>query len=374
MLTGSSQIMAQVKNDLTVYIGEDILFYSEMPVSNTGFFMNRGVIDLSADWINTGTYQGSGRLRITGTNNIIFRHDGDPFAFLEVETNGQVTQQGEVVVSQEMNLLSGIWNTTTSDRLLILRNGDVRGGGTSSFVNGPLHREGTGFRFFPIGNGLDYLPLRLTNVSGISPVLEAVVRRNVPPDITAPEDGQVFRDFYWQTTAYGITYSGSPVEISFPPNILRAEYLGLLYGTDLTPGALDFVPAETETYGNPWKLRSRGTLLSGYLVLAERPIPVTSQQAFYFPNTFSPNATNDEDRKLKIFGDLLNEPFKLVIYNRQGHVVYQTNDLGYIQEEGWDGSGEGGILLPAGSYPYYLKALSALGKPIEQKGIISIVR
>ncbi len=162
--------------------------------------------------------------------------------------------------------------------------------------------------------------------------------------------------------------------MEFPPIPLRPEYLGLLYGSGLATDELSFVSAEAETSNNHWVVRSRGSLHSGYLILAERPFPVNSEAAFYFPNTLSPTAGNEEDRRLKVFGDLMAEPFRLVIFNRQGEVVFQTNDLGYIREEGWDGSGKAGILLPSGSYPYYLQAMSGSGNPIEQKGVISIVR
>jgi gliding motility-associated-like protein len=86
----------------------------------------------------------------------------------------------------------------------------------------------------------------------------------------------------------------------------------------------------------------------------------------YIPNGFSPNGDRNND-VYYIFGDL--EGMELVIYDRWGHVVYESKD----QAEGWDGTCKGKE-MPSGVYAYKLKLTDRKGIVTKKTGNITLLR
>lgn len=64
--------------------------------------------------------------------------------------------------------------------------------------------------------------------------------------------------------------------------------------------------------------------------------------ALFIPNVFSPQATNPENQKLKVYGTLIQEnDFNFRIYNQWGQLVYQTNSFVEANSSGWTGDIKG---------------------------------
>ena len=78
---------------------------------------------------------------------------------------------------------------------------------------------------------------------------------------------------------------------------------------------------------------------------------------------------------MRIFGNQLSEEsFHFMVYNRWGLMIYEDRSLSSMMTRGWDGRRHGtGEQLPAGVYPYVLKAKTKTGEWFEAKGVISIV-
>ena len=96
----------------------------------------------------------------------------------------------------------------------------------------------------------------------------------------------------------------------------------------------------------------------------------------YLPNAFSPNGDGEND-ELKLY---FNFPFciqslELVIYNRWGEKIFETNDPDFK----WNGIYNKGFLKETdqgntGVYTYYMRISLVNGNKIDRKGNISIVR
>lgn len=89
---------------------------------------------------------------------------------------------------------------------------------------------------------------------------------------------------------------------------------------------------------------------------------------YYIPNAFTPN------------GDGINDIFKAIapgikqtdyfrIYNRWGKLIFQSKNA----NAGWDGK-YSGIPQPAAVYVWTIKGTDVTGKPIELKGIVTLIR
>jgi hypothetical protein len=60
--------------------------------------------------------------------------------------------------------------------------------------------------------------------------------------------------------------------------------------------------------------------------------------ALFIPNVFSPQATNPENKQLKVYGTLIQEnDFNFRIYNQWGQLVYQTSSFVEANVTGWLG-------------------------------------
>ncbi|CAN5889755.1 hypothetical protein BH24BAC1_BH24BAC1_39070 [soil metagenome] len=87
----------------------------------------------------------------------------------------------------------------------------------------------------------------------------------------------------------------------------------------------------------------------------------------YLPNAFTPNGDGLNDR-FEAKGRFV-ASFRMVIYNRWGQVVFQSND----PKLGWDGR-VNGQEAPVGTYAYSLEAADRNGRTFSRKGTVSLLR
>ncbi|MBL0015431.1 MAG: gliding motility-associated C-terminal domain-containing protein [Bacteroidetes bacterium] len=88
---------------------------------------------------------------------------------------------------------------------------------------------------------------------------------------------------------------------------------------------------------------------------------------FFIPNVFSPNGDGINDVPMTNFRKL--DAFVFSIYDRWGHMVFQTN----TQDTWWDGKIKGND-APDGVYFYYLEGKLPQDREAEQRGPLTLVR
>lgn len=91
--------------------------------------------------------------------------------------------------------------------------------------------------------------------------------------------------------------------------------------------------------------------------------------SLYAPNTFTPDDDGEND-VFKVYGRNIYEPH-LVIYDRWGHVQFESKDL----EVGWDGRFVSSQLpAPIGSYFWQMTYKSETGRSLSHKGVFNLIR
>ena len=88
------------------------------------------------------------------------------------------------------------------------------------------------------------------------------------------------------------------------------------------------------------------------------------------PNAFSPNG-NDQNETFSVFTTFVTE-FQILIYNRWGELVYESNDKDFQ----WDGT-VGGRPAPIGTYAYVIRFKSDFDRTdrtLEQRGGVTLLR
>ncbi len=96
----------------------------------------------------------------------------------------------------------------------------------------------------------------------------------------------------------------------------------------------------------------------------------------FVPNLFTPNGDGQND-ELRVYGLASVKEFSFVVRNREGSVVYQTQDITAATTRGWNGAVQGNI-QPAGVYYWQVDGLYLSGEPLllngKSKGTIVLIR
>jgi gliding motility-associated-like protein len=87
------------------------------------------------------------------------------------------------------------------------------------------------------------------------------------------------------------------------------------------------------------------------------------------PSAFTPNGDGRND-VFYVRGRGF-ETFELVIFNRWGEQVFQTND----PNQGWDGSKQGSLNdMPSDAYVYVIRATLSNGERVNEEGMVNLIR
>jgi gliding motility-associated-like protein len=107
---------------------------------------------------------------------------------------------------------------------------------------------------------------------------------------------------------------------------------------------------------------------------SQASVTVTVKNDLFIPSLFTPNGDGNNDY-FRIYGTGI-EVINMIVYNRNGNVVFESSDANFLQETGWDGT-TNGAKQPQGSYMYVISGRFVNGSPIEYKnnrGTINLMR
>ena len=112
-----------------------------------------------------------------------------------------------------------------------------------------------------------------------------------------------------------------------------------------------------------------GTDQNGCKSTANLTVIAEDCSSFYIPNAFTPDGDglNDVFRPLGQFAAI--DEYEMIIYNRFGDVIFQSED----PQEGWNGIIDGEY-APHGVYVYYVHYKSIWGKEFEKTGSVTLLK
>lgn len=105
-------------------------------------------------------------------------------------------------------------------------------------------------------------------------------------------------------------------------------------------------------------------------------VNLVNRNIIYIPKYFRPTSSITENSSLKIFGTKIEaDGIAFNIYSKWGNVVYQSNNLDQLEQEGWNGRlNNTGEELPQGVYSFTFEGRFEDGSPIKKTGTIILVR
>jgi hypothetical protein len=356
-------------NQSTIIIGDTDVFV-DGDIRNTGVLINGGLCGFTKDWYNQGDYRGKGTLEAYGSAPQKISHNDQKAQRLIFKGWGTKFIKGKITVIDELHLVQGLVNVSSQDRLTLEDGALIFGGSVDSYVDGAIATAGNGYKFFPIGKNGTYAPIEFLNVKGNPAAYSMEAFENAP--VITVENTILKNGLYWQRKDLNGEFGGSAIAIEYDPShFVDVNKMIMVAGNDWEDpfAVIDDVEHSTEED----QLTTRTEVTSPIIMLGEK-VDTWLDGDFYFSTALSPNASNPDNRKAKIFGERLDaSDFHLEVFNRWGSLVFESTSLEDMQTNGWDGRALNGGELISGPYPYRLIAYDKTGKQIEKKGVISIV-
>lgn len=102
-------------------------------------------------------------------------------------------------------------------------------------------------------------------------------------------------------------------------------------------------------------------------IIRSNTVCVNQFATLIFPNALIPDGLNNEFKPVSVFAQ--NAVYSLVIYDRWGQKVFETNDI----NKAWKGK-KNNDALPAGMYVYLAKLIQPNGRVEEKKGEVMLIR
>lgn len=376
-----------VSGDAILYVSPGANIGVTGDLENDGTILNTGTISLFGDWAINNIFNGNeGNLTFLGGQNQMVTI-ATPLLVnsLVLNQSGEVSYLGnELTVTNDITFSSGVMKTGDNTRFVLGSNVSVIGGSASSYFQGKLTYQGSGIRRFPMGYEGVYAPITMLEVFGASPELTVLFETpNMEQPIPDDEMLGISSNGVWEVELSAGTMNGTKVQIDFSgedldnfgvennirhrvnsPVVALSDSRGgvytslgvelLLDSDSLTRGSItaeiEFTPEE---------------LTTAYFAIGLAP-RIDPEGLVYIPEIFSPAATDPDNRTFRVFGErILQENFKMEIYNKFGSLVYSTESFDEANLVGWDGTNQRtGNEEPSGLY-YYQVVLTRINGDIE---------
>jgi hypothetical protein len=370
---------ALTNNNAIITVNPDTRMTIDGGVLNNGDLVNHGTISVTGDWMNVDTYTPStGRLIFNGAQEQHIAHNHGQVFKLDMEGGGNKTITSAIEIQDTLNFIDGVVSVESGVSLLVQSNGVVVGGSDLSYVDGTLSHQGTGYKYFPVGTNNHFRPAELVNVSGNNPVVGISVHEPNADPIIPLQLLTISDTRFWQLTHQSGVYDGSQIRLKVEADenlssdidlqdvvVAKADSVGgvfLTLGQSLYSGSLQ-----------DGEVTSMLPATEGFLAIAVEGF--AEERALFVPNALSPAAPNPEDQVIKVYGQqIVDEGFMFRIYNRWGHLVYETDSFVEANTVGWRGGSTNGELESVGVYQYTLTGRFASGKPFKRQGNIKVIR
>lgn len=363
-------VAQNISIESNLFIPKGITISTNGNLTNTGFFQNNGSFSLKGDWLNQSIYQGTGLVVLAGADQLMVNNN-QPIEEVSVEGGGVKTIKNKLIIHKKINFNDGVILVNDTDTLWMHKDCIARGGSINSYVNGALTAQGTGYKFFPVGKNGKYHPVELLEIKGIDPVTEIEVAEALPR-IQTTSPATIQQDIYWTRKTLSGTFENSLITLgyNFPSSTLSSR-LVIAEGQQFSEEFALLSNLIFTTAGAITMIGSREAVTKNIFAVGE--LPFEPPHAYYLSTTLSPNASNAENRTIKVFGSNLTPiDFYFQVFNRWGLLIFETQSYADMAAAGWDGR-QNGNMLPSGVYPFSIKYIDTSAKTIQQTGFITII-
>lgn len=325
------QAQSLYNNSTTLFIGENTVFSAPDSIVNNGTIINNGDIQVAGIWQNNGTYEpGSGQLTLTSSQPQVINHNDQSFTRLNIDGGGEKIFGADIYIENELVLTNGILVSSNNSKITIEDGADIIGGSDESYVDGPVYHVGNGDKFFPLGTGDVFLPVRLLNIQGNAPTI-GVLLFSPNPNLEVQGNLDAVTDQeYWQVDVLEGTFEGSGVILP-----IRDEF----FMESIDQAAVAEAASLEVPFQSLGRFETTGDLTTGSVTSSELvtmnflTIGAIQQETVTELNVFNAVSPNDDGLNdiLKIQNITLFPNNIVTIYTRWGDKVFEM--AGYDNDE-----------------------------------------
>ena len=337
-----------------VTIGTNAIFTVGDSLVNNGTLTNNGNMVMGGVWLNLGTYNpGSGEITFNSPSTSgpqIINHNNQSFSKLTISGGGEKLILANMTIVGELNLEDGIIINENDSKVIFQQGAIVNGGSGQSHINGPVYQQGTGNKLFPIGNGIQYLPVEILGIGSSSEVGVTLVEFSTPQSFSFNSElAAVSGKRYWELDLVNGSLTGTqlslPIKGDEGLSAPSSQYV-IVQSSDSpiefeSLGQLSFAGTETD-----------GSVVSANAVSAKLISVGTLSEKIIVYNAISANG--DTRNAIMRIGNITLYPKNIVtIFNRWGDKVFEIKGYDNDQKVFRGTSNVGGNNeLPTGTYFY----------------------
>ncbi|MCK9562650.1 MAG: hypothetical protein M0R02_08010 [Bacteroidales bacterium] len=370
------QIYIQPNASITVLKDAEVTFSSD--IYNYGSILNEGALFIQGDFINQGRYVPTGAVYLVGSDQSI-SFNQDTINHLFIQGGGTKRVLSDINILSSFTLTDGFVYPDSSTAVVLLENAEVNDGSINSYVIHTLFARGEGDLYFPIGIPTAFMPVELHNVEGDSLLvgMSAHAFDSTQKPIAGKGTRAILDSRFWtQTVAEG--------------NIKNARI-----SLPILPEDIDFYTADSvvvaraqDTIGPYRSSGADESITSRIPEIYVSSIDTANQtfytlalyhdvnwNLFYIPNALSQHATSDEDKAIKVYGNVFqNDGFSFVVKNQWGNTIYKTTSVHEMETNGWNGvNARSGRREMIGQYIYFLHGITKHNEAFSTAGSIWII-
>lgn len=163
-----------IKGATTMSISANTVFAVKGDVLIEGTLVNNGDFQISGAWQNDGQYEaGQGEFTLSSSGDQVINHNAQSFNKLTITGGGNKLFLADLTILEALTLTDGRMVSQNDAMIHLVQGVGIAGGSPQSHIVGRISRNDSGSILFPLGNGVDYLPITITTeqVESISALL-----------------------------------------------------------------------------------------------------------------------------------------------------------------------------------------------------------
>jgi len=367
-----------VSENATISVLKDAQLYDPNSLINNGTINNDGAISVVGDITNSGTINDIGSIYLIGTNQAI--DINDTINTLVINGTGEKSIISNLYIQDYIDLQNGFLLPVDDNKIVLLQNASTSVGSTASFVKGILYSRGEGSKYYPIGLDTTFMPVEMQWIQSDTLPLVGMSAHLFEKD-SIPFAGKGAKDIlttrYWKQEVVEGNITEGHISLPILPqdiNYYTADSVVVVMSNERL-GPYRSLGPNDEVVSRIPDLYTTSVDTANYKFYTLGIFHEMNWDLLYIPNALSQNTPDINEQAIRIYGSVFkDEEFSFVVTNKWGNVVFESNSVTEMEENGWDGTNiKTGNREQIGIYHYYLKALTKRDNWYKKAGSIWII-
>jgi len=205
-----------LRSDARLTIVPNTTLVIQGSVDNRGTLRNDGHIKVAGQWVNSGLYDaGTGHVTFNSTSPTVpqvIHHNGQAFSGVTIAGGTRKVVVSDLFIENNIFFEKGIVEAAGGAKVIFGPDIAMEGMSTASHIYGSVYQRGSGYKVFPLGNGVEYLPVEIPEVDNVEELIGVQLFEPQYP-VTVQGDGleTILTPRYWYIEALSGQLPSSPI-------------------------------------------------------------------------------------------------------------------------------------------------------------------